>query len=1253
MKHAYLLFFILLFSACQSVHNEAKVPKTKTPKHIRLAELGKMEAEMLRDPKTGEIPMEKLYDIRKEIIKEQSTSLRDDVQWDQRGPRDVGGRTRAILVDSRDPTGNSLLIGSVSGGLWRVDNALSEPIWTRIESYLGSPAVSSIVQDPNDPNTLYVGTGEGWFNSDAYRGDGIYKSVDNGVTWGRLPGTLTYRYVQKLLINAQGNIFACTRSQGVVMSEDGGQTWTQVLSNSNQGFSNRAADILETSDGKLFASIGIFQFDGVYRSVNGGLEWEFLDLGPGVNTFERIEISAAPSDPDVLYALLQDEESNGVGYILKTEDGGDTWAQRTVPSALGMDNFARNQAWYDLISAVDPNDPNTLIIGGVDLHKSTDGGFTWQQISQWFGGGGIEFVHADQHELIFLNNDSNQLLNSNDGGLWYTNEATSFSPNFEDLSDGYISTQFYSCAIHPDEGVNYFMGGTQDNGTDLVNSPGVGRVIEITGGDGGYSHIDQDNPLIQISAFQDGIYNITLDGWNSRESVNPGGDPYFINPSAYDDVNNVLFAGYDSAQIVRIDVFTLDATVLDLVGVGNDRISALKTYPSTDNTLFVGTNNGRIFKVTKSLQATPDVEFLFNGGGFTRSIDVDPNNSDRIFVTFSNFGIENTRLTEDGGETWRAFDGNLPNVPVRWGIFNPVNQSELIIATEVGIWTTNISTEPIGVTWTNISGDIGPIRVNMLQYRNSDLTMLAASHGRGLWTTDLFVDPNIQWSTPTLTVPEGIETAISSCGGSVVYNVPIILNQIVEEDITGSIIINTESTAIPGLDYDIESDQFTIAAGEVSDTIQIAVYNDLVVDGEKVIILDIESDFNVSNERIDIVINEDDQDFSNGGLIRNIVTPSPGGATSLFPFNGSFEDARTQIFYSKTFFEDNDISQGEIYSLGFVITAKGSSLPYNNFTIKIKNANGLSQGTFETFDVDEIYFNGNFTTSIGFNTIELSRPFIYDGIEGILIEICYDNEAWSDNDVVLNTLAEGSAMISSSADNSVGCNLDVPSNSFTDRVPLLTVETRAPSELLTNTDITLSSDMEAGESAFYQYFGSLLVQIDGSDANVSDCVLAELASDSVTTEAIKIDNYEIQPRIFYLENEDNGNEYNVSFWTRPLTEDVDMQMFQVAYLEDFTGDLSTIPDNISGLIDLTSVETIDELWVVDFPYQGDGYYLLAKIFSSTEDLIEDNFQYDQIRYFDISGRLINHKDDLPLGIYIKSYFYEGIPVQSEKVLLSN
>jgi PKD repeat protein len=728
----------------------------KTPRKLskleRINGMIEFEFEKTRDPNTNTVPRERLFEVA--IYKAQlENDIRNsgrrttEFKWKERGPNNVSGRTRAFIIDLNDPTGNTMWTGGVAGGIWVSRNILAPtPDWTPIGDFFENVAIGAIAQDQDQPNNIYVGTGEGWFNFDAVRGLGIWKTSDGGTTWEHLSSTRNsdFHYVNKMIVTPQGDVYAATNN-GLFRSKDKGQIWMRTIT-------GRITDIIQSSDGTLFCSIAS---TGIYRSQTGNLnDWQRLQNGLPTSGYRRIEIAAAPSNPNVLFALYVSALTGSVSGIYKTSDAGVNWVPVFNPSAFGMDNFARDQAWYDLTLAIDPNNPNRVFIGGVDILLTENAGQNWNQISQWFGGGGIQYTHADQHNILFHHGSSDTMYFANDGGIYRSFNGSASVPQIEFISVGYNVTQFYSCDIHPGFGQDWFLAGSQDNGTQLFTDRGLNNTRRVTGGDGGFVHIDKLNPLIQISSTTHNNYIITNAGWSpgSNTNVSIGSDQgYFINPTGYDSQLKILYGSYNAGFYSMVRNVgtqnTIDSTFISAFSGG--RVASVTISPSFADRVYFGLDNGNVVRVDNASTASPNASLIRTGNGFVSCVAIEESDENHMVVTYSNYGVSKIFESKNGGFSWTNINGNFPDMPVRWAVFSPINPEQVVLATEMGVWVTQ-QLEGALTKWEPASDGLGNTRIDMLKVRASDHNIIAATHGRGLYSSDIFIEPRASIKTEQL-----------------------------------------------------------------------------------------------------------------------------------------------------------------------------------------------------------------------------------------------------------------------------------------------------------------------------------------------------------------------------------------------------------------------------------------------------------------------------------------------------------------------
>lgn len=649
--------------------------------------------------------------------------------WTAIGPGNIGGRIRTILIHPSDY--NRIWIGSVSGGIWKTTDAGVS--WLPVNDFMSNLSVSSLAMSSTNSNTLYAGTGEGFYNGDAVRGAGVFKSTDGGVTWNQLSATnpasnTDWYYVNRLAMHpTDGNTLLAATNNGIYKTTDGGATWT--LTASGQQYADVRFDPLNGNN-----ALGAKGYSGGYivYSTNSGTSWANSNLSAA----GRTELAYAKTS-GVAYASV--DQSSGTVY--KTVNGGATWTQMATPAHLSQ------QGWYDNTIWVDPTDSSHLIVGGLDLYRSTNGGVSFTKISSWgdeqlYGNS----VHADHHVIVSspgYDGASNKIIYfGNDGGVYRANDITTVTQttNWTRLNNGLAITQFYSGAGHT--GTNgRIIGGTQDNGSLVY--PGSGTSWSaFYGGDGGFSAIDPTDGnyiygeyvYLQIHRSTNGG---TSAGYITSGLTDAGNYANFIAPFAIDPNNpNTLYGGGRYLwRTVNVKAGTPSWSTVSTSS--SSYVSQIAVANGSSDTVWFGRNNGSVWKSSNATAGTPTWTQMGSGTLPTRmvtSLLIDKDNTNTVYAGFGGYNNTNLWKTTDGGATWTSIGGSLPASPVRAIQRHPSNALWLYAGTEVGIFTS----EDGGATWSTTNDGPANASVETLTWLNST-DLLVATHGRGMFkvtTTD-------------------------------------------------------------------------------------------------------------------------------------------------------------------------------------------------------------------------------------------------------------------------------------------------------------------------------------------------------------------------------------------------------------------------------------------------------------------------------------------------------------------------------------
>ena len=648
-------------------------------------------------------------------------------RWTWLGPGNIGGRVRAILTHPE--LTNVLWCGGVDGGVWKSTN--SGASWFPLDDFMPNLAVACLAMDPLNFDIIYAGTGEPTHNSDAIRGAGIFKSADAGFTWARITpaGNSQFNYVGRIAIDPHNgnNLLAATRS-GIQRSVDGGTNWVQVTTTETLHVAYHPMDSAQCVAGGYVGN--------AWYSLDSGATWTAASGLPSATgaTASRVELGYARSNPTIVYASVD----NNKGEVYVSGDGGQSYVLRNTGNS-----YLSSQGWYDNVIWVDPTTENTLVVGGVDLWRSTDGGATLTRISQWQSAPSFS-AHADHHAIVsdsaFNGATIKAVYFGNDGGVFRALDIYSVgqTAGWECLNHNLGITQFYSGAGSTNTGV--IVGGAQDNGT-VRYTPAAGGQNWSTmyGGDGAFSAADPADPNYFYGSYVYLQLHRSTDGGGSSSSIYSGisdagssSTANFIAPFILDpnNANTMLAGGVSLWRSVNVKAPTPTWTAIKSSTAS--KISAIAVAPGKSDIVWVGHNNGDVFFTTNGTSSSPnwfqrDLGTPNLPNRYCERIAISPTSSDKVYITFGGFNADNVWRTTDSGATWTSISTNLPAAPVNSIVISPVDQKTLYAGTEVGIYGSSDD----GATWS--TGNDGPANVSVDELFWLGNKLVAATHGRGMF----------------------------------------------------------------------------------------------------------------------------------------------------------------------------------------------------------------------------------------------------------------------------------------------------------------------------------------------------------------------------------------------------------------------------------------------------------------------------------------------------------------------------------------
>ncbi len=773
-KLVLLLAYIILLCQCSPKNNNTTSGSPEMLKHHEAAD----QFYLQRSWPDGKLDF-KAYDAAIKSAKSQMLLKNDlpgfDKAWIERGPANIGARINTIAVH---PENNQIIyVGFAVGGVFKTTDGGQN--WLPVFDQNPYLSIGDIFIDPNDPEVIYVGTGDPNISGYPFLGDGIHRSEDGGQNWTHL-GLEEERIVAEIIVDpdnsdviyaaCMGLPFERNPQRGLYKSTDYGETWTQILFAGEQaGIIDIVMDPFDSQT--LYASAwdrirnnqeSVVNGPNakIYKTTDAGASWTILSGGLPQTETGRIGITISPTQPGVIYAKYVNNGSQ-LDNVYKSTDAGQSW----IPiidwedENLGLpEGILGGFGWYFGKIRLNPYNPNEIFLLGVSLWKTEDGGAHWMEAAPpWWE----YIVHADKHDLVYIGQDS--FLLATDGGLYL---ATDNHTTWQDV-ESIAATQFYRVAYNPFKPDHYY-GGAQDNGS--VGGTAIEEAwSRIWGGDGFQMQFHPLDSNIVFAESQRGNIVVTIDGLSSgfwddgtyginEEDRRNWDMPYILSPQDPDIMYTGTYRVYKS-QTGSVPYWEpISGSLTDSVTFGNSfhTISTLDQSPLQEGLVYVGTSDGNVKRTDNDGGEWTDISDGLPERYIT-NIKASPDFADKVYVSVSGYKYNDFDphifRSDNRGENWINIAGDLPNLAVNDLYILPGHSDSIIFAgTDGGVY----GTIDEGGHWHRLGNNMPIIPVYDLEFNVANNELVAGTHARSIMSyhlDSLLVMPEI--NTQTSAVVEG------------------------------------------------------------------------------------------------------------------------------------------------------------------------------------------------------------------------------------------------------------------------------------------------------------------------------------------------------------------------------------------------------------------------------------------------------------------------------------------------------------------
>jgi len=645
-----------------------------------------------------------------------------------------GGSGRVNVITFDPNNSNTIWIGTPAGGLWKSTNGGSS--WTVVSDQFDNMGISAIAIDYTNTNIMYIGTG------DKEAGDtystGIMKSTDGGSTWSSTSVTFSKSQGAKctdiLMHPTNPSILVASFNGLVYRTTNGFSSKSTVLSATIMDMEFKPGD-----PNTIYAAGTKF-----YKSTNGGTSFSQVSSGLPTSGVQRMELAVSADSPSRVWLLAGNSSDQGMKGIYRSTNSGGSFSTLYSSSSgnlLGWEATPSanigggGQAFYDLTLAVNPENANEMFVGGVNLFKSTNGGTSWSCSGYWLEGSSYEYAHADYHVIEYLNGSTMYI--GNDGGIYKsTNNGGTWVDKSNNLGIAQIA-RFGLSATNP----ALIMTGMQDNGTNKYSN---GTWSIVYGGDGCESAVDPSNENTVYASYVNGaLYRSTNAGssWTSIRATSGGSwiTPFVIDPNA----SSTLYSGY-----THVYKTTNRGTSWSRIGTtpGSGNILQLAVAPSNSSYIYFIKEGYTVGKTSNGGSSWSSI-----GSGLPLSsaapsyIAVSPTDPNTVWVTFSGYEAgKKVYKSTNGGSSWTNVSGNLPNLPTNTIVYQNNTDDLIYVGCDMGIYYKDNNSS----NWTLYSDNLPNTIIKELEiyYDNSNQAnsrLRAATYGRSVWETPLATSASV------------------------------------------------------------------------------------------------------------------------------------------------------------------------------------------------------------------------------------------------------------------------------------------------------------------------------------------------------------------------------------------------------------------------------------------------------------------------------------------------------------------------------